>query len=300
MARRKTTTTSDGKVSTKVTSGELKRMTRRATNVKPSKLKLNMLDSGRVTRINYRGDIIKLTKGWTEFILLMLSYIYDCYPEKYMKALERGKICSQNFDVTRHPPAYNSYGNDTYEIPRCPYFLMTNMSPTALLKAIQGFPEALEIEDEDILLDIDPLDDVEVLGINTVDAVEIKSDIIPIVDLDASKLDTYNFSCGYIFEKKFKASSFDAVAFQMIKYLMKGSKTALDNAVKCSIEPVVGVTDSSDITALITQKISKNSMYVYHSNKVNIYTIKFILDLIEAEGLPQSALKIKVDKLGIS
>lgn len=299
MPRRKTSTTSSGDVLTKASSKELAILKRRCTNVKPERLKLNMIDSGVLVSVNYRGELIKINKSWTEFVLLMLSYIYDCYPQKFMKALERGKVCSQNFDVTRHPPAYNSYGNETYEIPRCPYFLMTNMNPTAVLKAVQGFPDALEVEDEDILLNINPKDVANELGLNIVDKIDIKSDLIPITELDVAKLDTYNFSVGYIWDTKFKASSFDAVAVRIIKYLAKKSRTVIDNAVKVSISPVVGITTDSNIVALETLPLTKGSTHIYYSNKSNLYTLKFIVDLLDKEGLPPSCVKIKVDKLDV-
>lgn len=299
MPRKRTVSTSSGEVLTKTSNKELAKLQRRCTNIKPERLRLNMIDSGILVSVNYRGELIKINKSWIEFVLLMLSYIYDCYPQKFMKALERGKVCSQNFDVTRHPPAYNSYGNETYEIPRCPYFLMTNMNPTAVLKAIQGFPDALEIENEDILLNINPKDVAYELGLNIVNNVDIKSDLIPITELDVAKLDTYTFSVGYIWDTKFKANSFDALAVRIVKYLVKKNKSAIDSAIAVSINPVVGITTDSDITALETLSLTKNSSYIYYSNKSNLYTLKFVVDLLDKEGLPPSCVKIKVDKLEI-
>ena len=173
------------------------------------------------------------------------------------------------------------------------------MNPTAVLKAVQGFPDALEIEDEDILLNINPKDVANELGLNIVDKIDIKSDLIPITELDVAKLDTYNFSVGYIWDTKFKASSFDAVAVRIIKYLAKKSRTVIDNAVKVSISPVVGITTDSNIVALETLPLTKGITHIYYSNKSNLYTLKFIVDLLDKEGLPPSCVKIKVDKLDI-
>lgn len=285
---------------TKVNPKELARLKYRATNIRPGRLKLNMIDSGVIVSVNYRGETVNINKGWAEFILLMLSYIYDCYPDKYMKALERGKVCSQNFDVTKFPPNYNSYGNETYEIPGTPYYLMTNMSTTALLKAIQGFPDALEIEDEDLLMNINPNGEIED-GLRYVENIEIKRDIVDITELDLNKLDTYTFSCGYIWEKKVKANSYDSLAVQIIKDLLKKDKGNIDIAIKASIAPVVGVAEQSDsLTALETAKLTRGSAYTYYTNKSQLYTLKYIFRLLDLAGLPKSCVKIKIDKLSLS
>lgn len=257
-----------------------------------------MIDTGTIVSVSYKGEITTINKGWIEFCLLMLSYIYDCYPGKFMKALERGKVCSQNFDVTKAPPTYNSYNNDKYIIPGTPYFLMTNMSPSAILKAVQGFPNALEIEDEDLLLNIDPSMEIDD-GLKYVDGVEFNSDIIPLTELDVSKLDTYAFSYAYIWDKKIKTSSFDAIAVRLIKEYAKKDKENLNIAVKCSMEPVVGVSNRKEITSLESVKLTKGDIYTYYTNKSDRYTLAYILNYAEAIGIPKSCIKIKVDQIRI-
>ena len=277
-------------------------MTKRAPNVRPGKLKLSMVATGNVVSVNYKGENIKIQGGWQEFVLLMLGYIYDCYPDKFMKALERGKICSNNFDVTRRPPNYNSYNNDKYIIPMSPYFLMTNMDPSALLKAIQGFPSALEIEDEDILINIAPKEETND-GILYIDNIGFRSDIIPITELDIEKLDIYNFSKAFIFDSGFKASSLDTIAVKIIKYAAKKDKSALELAVKSSLSPSVGVVKLSDDKdnlvgrASESVNLTRGTIYTYYSNKSQAFTIKFIFKFMDAVGLPKSAIKIKVDQI---
>lgn len=298
MARARQSNKDTGELVTKIASKEVSRLKHRVTNIRPGRLKLNMIDTGVVVSVNYKGEIVKIGKSWIELCLLMLSYIYDCYPERFMKALERGKVCSQNFDVTKVPPSYNSYNNEQYTIPGTPYFLMTNKSPSAILKAIQGFPDALEIEDEDLLLNIDPSIEIED-GLKYVEGVEFSSDIIDITSLDLSKLDTYSFSYAFIWDKKIKASSFDAIAVRLIRDYAKKSKENLDLAVKCSIEPVVGVTKGQEITSLESVVISKGDIYTYYTNKSDVYTVSYIFKYLEALGLPKSCIKIKVNQLKI-
>lgn len=282
--------------------GSTRIMTKRAPNVRPGKLKLSMIDTGNVVSVNYKGENIKIQGGWQEFVLLMLGYIYDCYPDKFMKTLERGKICSNNFDVTRRPPNYNSYNNDKYIIPMSPYFLMTNMDPSALLKAIQGFPSALEIEDEDILINIAPKEETND-GILYIDNIGFRSDIIPITELDIEKIDTYNFSKAFIFDSGFKASSLDAIAVKIIKYAAKKDKSALELAVKSSLSPSVGVVKLSDDKdnlvgrASESVNLTRGTIYTYYSNKSQAFTLKFIFKFMDAVGLPKSAIKIKVDQI---
>lgn len=298
MARAKQQTTDAGKLITKTQSKDVIRLKSRLTNIRPAKLKLNMIDTGTVVSVNYKGEITKINKSWIELCLLVLSYIYDCYPGKFMKALERGKICSQNFDVTKTPPNYNSYNNEKYIIPGTPYFLMTNSSPSAILKAVQGFPDALEIEDEDFLLNIDPTMEIDD-GLRYVNGVEFTSDIIPLTELDISRLDTYTFATAYIWDKKIKASSFDAIAVRLIREYAKKDKRNLDIAVKCSIEPVVGVSNGKEITSLESIVLSKGEIYTYYTNKSGQYTLTYILNFAEAIGIPKSCIKIKVDQIRI-
>ena len=298
MARAKQQTSDAGKLITKTASKDVVRLKSRLTNVRPARLKLNMIDTGTVVSVNYKGEITKINKSWMELCLLVLSYIYDCYPGKFMKALERGKVCSQNFDVTKTPPNYNSYNNEKYIIPCTPYFLMTNASPSAILKAVQGFPDALEIEDEDFLLNIDPTIEIDD-GLKYVEGVQFTSDVITLPELDISKLDTYSFSYAYIWDKKIKASSFDAIAVRLIKEYAKKDKHNLDIAVKCSIEPVIGVSNGKEVTSLESVILSKGDVYTYYTNKSDVYTLNYILRFAEAIGIPKSCIKIKVDQIKI-
>ena len=320
--RRKIKSNDDGQISVSTSNGELVQLKKQVNSIRPGKLKLNMIDSGTPVKVNYRGEIISITEGWPEFVLLMLGYIYDCYPTSFMKALERGHVTSQNFDVTKYPPAYNSYNNEKYMIPNSPYYLMTNMTPSAVLKAVQGFPEALEIEDEDLLLTINP-DEKFMKNIRMVNSVQMNSNIVPLCDIDNNDLDSYTFTWAYIWDTRIKVNNFDDLAIRLVKNLIKTDKKNLQAVLNASIPPVVGVKaglDEADnnlkVVDLKIKTVHKNSnsskdnisnivenkeikQYYYYSNLVKKYTLAYILRVLDNAGLPKSCVKIKVDQLSI-
>lgn len=319
--RRKIKSSDDGQISVSTSNGELVQLKKQVNSIRPGKLKLNMIDSGTPVKVNYRGEIISITEGWPEFILLMLGYIYDCYPTSFMKALERGHVTSQNFDVTKCPPAYNSYNNEKYAIPNSPYYLMTNMTPSAVLKAVQGFPEALEIEDEDLLLTINP-DEKFMKNIRIVNSVQMNSNVVPLSDIDNNDLDSYTFTWAYIWDTRIKVNNFDDLAIRLVKNLIKTDKKNLQAVLDASISPVVGVkagldetdnnlkvadlkiktvhkssNDKDNISNIIENKEVKQ--YYYYSNLVKKYTLAYILRVLDNAGLSKSCVKIKVDQLSI-
>lgn len=303
--RRKIKSSDDGKVSVSTSNGELVQLKKRVSSIRPGKLKLNMIDSGTPVKINYRGEIISITEGWPEFVLLMLGYIYDCYPTSFMKALERGHVTSQNFDVTKYPPAYNSYNNEKYSIPNSPYYLMTNMTPSAVLKAVQGFPEALEIEDEDLLLTINP-DEKFMKNIRIVNNVQMNSNIVPLNDIDSNDLDSYTFTWAYMWDTRIKVNNFDDLAIRVIKNLIKTDKKNIQAILDASIPPVVGVklgineTDTNlKIIDLKIKDSKTDKSYYFYSNLIKKYTLAYILRLLDNAGLPKSCIKIKVDQISI-
>lgn len=321
MPRRKIKSSDDGQISVSTSNGELVQLKKQVNSIRPGKLKLNMIDSGTPVKVNYRGEIISITEGWPEFILLMLGYIYDCYPTSFMKALERGHVTSQNFDVTKCPPAYNSYNNEKYAIPNSPYYLMTNMTPSAVLKAVQGFPEALEIEDEDLLLTINP-DEKFMKNIRIVNSVQMNSNVVPLSDIDNNDLDSYTFTWAYIWDTRIKVNNFDDLAIRLVKNLIKTDKKNLQAVLDASISPVVGVkagldetdnnlkvadlkiktvhkssNDKDNISNIIENKEVKQ--YYYYSNLVKKYTLAYILRVLDNAGLSKSCVKIKVDQLSI-
>ena len=66
MARAKQQTSDAGKLITKTASKDVVRLKSRLTNVRPARLKLNMIDTGTVVSVNYKGEITKINKSWME------------------------------------------------------------------------------------------------------------------------------------------------------------------------------------------------------------------------------------------
>lgn len=263
--------------------------------LKPSKLKPNMVTSGILTTVEYNGEHVKIERSWEEFILLMLSFIYHVYPDNYLKVLEQAGCLGQNFDVTRRPPSYNNLGNIRYDIPMTPYYLMTDMNYSAVIKAIQGFHKALDIEEEDILLYIEPELKLKKVGLSIDDLAGITDEIdLPDLLSKPELMEAVKFNEVYFFNSKIKAKDVPDATLKIIRQSSKKIGSALDIALKATSNPVCGVTQNRDITALSVVPIQRGKDYYYFTNGDKASEYQYLHDYLIALGVPVASVKFKV------